>query len=81
MKQFSMWAVLAFAVFLIGKSAQSANEQMSNVLLKNVDALALGDDSEEYIRCYGSGSVNCNGYYVAYKLFDANGWGDDHETE
>ena len=27
MKQFSMWAVLAFAVFLIGKSAQSANEQ------------------------------------------------------
>lgn len=33
MKQFSMWAVLAFAVFLIGKSAQSANEQMSMVLL------------------------------------------------
>ena len=54
---------------------------MSNVLLKNVEALALGDDSEEYIRCYGSGSVNCNGYHVAYKLFDANGWGDDHETE
>jgi len=36
---------------------------ISNVALANIEALAEGEDTGNYI-CLGSGNVDCNGYKV-----------------
>ena len=81
MKKLGMWAVVAFVGFLIGKLAQSENKSVNNVLVKNAEALADDKDSEEYVKCYDSGKVDCLNEKVRYKLFDPYGLGDNHETE
>jgi hypothetical protein len=58
MKKLRMWAVLAFVSFLIGGSVQ-LRKPISNVVLKNVEALASVIESGEYVRCYDSGKVDC----------------------
>ena len=80
MKKLRMWAVLAFVSFLIGGSVQ-LRKPISNVVLKNVEALASVIESGEYVRCYDSGKVDCLNEKVGYKLFDSFGLGDNHETE
>jgi hypothetical protein len=81
MKNLGMWAVIAFVGFLIGKSVQTEKRAVNDVLVKNVDALASDVDSDGFVSCYSSGKVDCLGDKVAYKLFDPNGLGNDHETE
>ena len=61
MKKLGMWAVVALAGFLIGKSAGLEVKPMSDVVVKNVEALASATESEEYYDCYGSGKVDCLG--------------------
>lgn len=81
MKQLGMLAIMvAFAAFLVGKTAQSEKKQMSDIMLMNVEALATGE-SGEYIRCYSSGPVDCDGEKVAYRLINPFGVGDNSETE
>ena len=81
MKKLGMWAVVAFVGFLIGMSAESEVKPVSDVIVKNVEALASVTESEEYYDCYGSGKVECMNKRVYYKLTDPNGLGDNHETE
>ena len=81
MKKLGMWAVVALAGFLIGKSAGLEVKPMSDVVVKNVEALASATESEEYYDCYGSGKVECMNKRVYYKLTDPNALGDNHETE
>lgn len=57
MKKLRMWAVLAFVSFLIGGSVQ-LRKPISNVVLKNVEALASVIESWEYVRCYDSMFLN-----------------------
>ena len=40
MKKLGMWAVVAFVGFLIGMSAESEVKPVSDVVVKNVEALA-----------------------------------------
>lgn len=81
MKKLGMWAVVAFAGFLVGKSAESEVKSVSDVVVKNVEALASDTESGEYYDCYGNGKVECMNKRVYYKLFDPYGLGDNHETE
>lgn len=81
MKKLGMWAVVAFAGFLVGKSAESEVKSVSDVVVKNVEALASAIESGEYIECYGSGKVDCLNEKVRYKLFDLYDLDDNHETE
>ena len=81
MKKLGMWAVVALVGFLIGISTESKVKSVSDVVVKNVEALASVTESGEYINCYGSGKVDCLDEMVAYKLYDLFGLGDNHETE
>ena len=80
MKKLGMWAVVALVGFLIGISTESKVKSVSDVV-KNVEALASVTESGEYIKCYGSGKVECMNKRVYYKLTDPNALGDNHETE
>jgi len=81
MKKLGMWAVVALVGFLIGISTESKVKSVSDVVVKNVEALASVTESGEYIKCYGSGKVECMNKRVYYKLTDPNALGDNHETE
>lgn len=54
MKKLGMWAVVAFVGFLIGMSAESEVKPVSDVVVKNVEALASVTESGEYYKCYGN---------------------------
>lgn len=41
--------------------------EMSTLSLENIEALASGEE-ESLVRCYGSGSVDCYGYWVEMKI-------------
>lgn len=61
MKKLGMWAVVALVGFLMGKSAGSEVKSVSDVVVKNVEALASAIGSGEFIECYDSGKVDCFG--------------------
>ena len=50
MKKLGMWAVVALVGFLIGISTESKVKSVSDVVVKNVEALASVTESGEYIR-------------------------------
>lgn len=62
---------LGFAsVFLLGGiyfclSSDSEKSLLNNLALKNIEALAGGEGSNENYDCIGSGDVDCHGYKVA----------------
>lgn len=62
---------LGFAsVFLLGGiyfclSSDSEKSLLNDLALKNIDALAGGEGSNENYDCIGSGDVDCHGYKVA----------------
>lgn len=47
MKELGMWAVVALAGFLIGMSTELKVKSVSDVVVKNVEALASATESEE----------------------------------
>lgn len=81
MKKLGMWTVVVFVGFLVGMSTESEVKSVSDVVVKNMEALASDTESEEYMKCYGSGKVECMDKRVYYKLTDPYGLGDNSETE
>lgn len=44
----------------------SENEEVHDLVFNNIEALASGEGSSDH--CFGSGSVDCRGYKVDWKI-------------
>lgn len=48
-------------------SSDSEKSVINNLTLKNIEALAGGEDYNENFNCYGYGDIDCHGLKVAKK--------------
>lgn len=79
MKKISLIGLVVLAIF-IAKSAQR-EEVVSELMMRNVEALAESEKDLRPSKCWGSGKVDCfTGDKVEYRFF-LYGLDDELETE
>lgn len=64
--------IAIIACLTVGYFLHTKNQvhELNDLILENVEALA-NDENTSY-RCFGSGSVDCHGYNVKYKIENYN---------
>lgn len=69
MKKMSMIKIIAVTICLVTSCLvyiQSKSDELSELVLDNIEALASNEGTDGY--CFGSGEVDCYGYLVKLKI-------------